>query len=292
MGDHNSKFEEELKLWTWLGHNLRGEACESLNNYEALKNHVKRALFADIELLVEQTGQYQPPINPEIVAAQRKIIAIEKAPLDTDALIVPCKGGFLMKINNTLPIVRQRFACAHETAHTYFFDLANDPPSKPYKRSTTRYWVEEGLCYDLARRILMPTDMIEKRAKDASPPYIGAFKDMMGTFLVSGELLAHRIRDLDTWDTLMLIFQNTEGAISLFKVLKSGDRLEDVHVARKGLKVTDQMLYQLLARAFQNELVEERDIELSVGSFERKVTYFGASYIGSHPPKVIALLSL
>jgi hypothetical protein len=52
------------------------------------------------------------------------------------------------------------------------------------------------------------------------------------------------------------------------------------------------VLYQLPGRAFQNELVEERNLELSLGNFERKVTYFGASYIGAYPPKVIALLSL
>ena len=138
----------------------------------------------------------------------------------------------------------------------------------------------------------MPTDMIEQRAKQASPPYISAFRDMMGAFQVSGELLAHRIRDLNTWDTLMLIFQNTDGAISLSKVLKSGDRLEDVHVARKGLKVTEPVLNQLIARAFQNELVEDQDIKISLGSFDRKVASFGASYIGSHPPKVITFLSL
>jgi hypothetical protein len=90
----------------------------------------------------------------------------------------------------------------------------------------------------------------------------------------------------------MLIFEHADGAISLSKVLKSGNGLEGVHVARKGAEVTDPALFQLLARAFQNELVEVRDIKLSLGNFGREVSYFGASYIGSYPPKVITLLSL
>jgi len=100
-------------------------------------------LFDDVENLVEKTGQKTPPVKPEKVAKERKVIEIERATLDTDALIVPCKGGFLMKINDKLPVVMQRFACAHEIAHTYFFDLEKDPPCKPYRRSTSRYWVEE-----------------------------------------------------------------------------------------------------------------------------------------------------
>jgi Zn-dependent peptidase ImmA (M78 family) len=97
---------------------------------------VKNALFDDVENLVEKTGQKTPPVKPEIVAKERKVIEIETAALDTDALIVPCRGGFLMKINEKLPVVRQRFACAHEIAHTYFFDLEKDPPCKPYKSHT------------------------------------------------------------------------------------------------------------------------------------------------------------
>ena len=61
---------------------------------------MKKALFDDAENLVAKTGQDtppSPPINPEIVAQERKVIEIERAALDTDALIVPCKGGFLMK---------------------------------------------------------------------------------------------------------------------------------------------------------------------------------------------------
>ena len=299
---NNNRLEEELKLWKWLGDKLLGEAFNAaeIADFEDLKRTVKKALFDDAENLVAKTGQNTPPINPEIVAQERKVIEIERAALDTDALIVPCKGGFLMKINNKLPVVRQRFACAHEIAHTYFFDLEKDPPSKPYRRSTSRYWVEEGMCYELGRRILMPTEMIRTWMDNATPPYIKDFRAMMRSFFVSGELLAYRIHDLATWNVLMLIFEVSDnnnnagnGAISLYKVLKSGD-VKHVHVARRGLKVKDPVLYELLSRAFKGkkEVVEEKDLHISIGNLKREIASFGASYIGSYPPKVIAILCL
>ncbi len=184
MTNRDTRFEEESKLWKWLGDKLIGKAFNAIkiDNVEDLKKVVKNALFDDVENLVEKTGQKTPPVNPEIVAKERKVIEIERAALDTDALIVPCKGGFLMKINEKLPVVRQRFACAHEIAHTYFFDLEKDPPRKPYRRSTSRYWVEEGMCYELARRILMPTEMIKTWMDNATPPYIKDFRAMVRFF--------------------------------------------------------------------------------------------------------------
>lgn len=197
-------------------------------------------------------------------------------------------------------VEKQRFACAHEIAHTYFFDLEKDPPRKPYRRSTSRYWVEEGLCYELARRILIPKRMIENWMDNATPPCIKDFRAMMRSFFVSGELLAYRIHDLSTWNALILIFEligsngNGNGAISLYKVLKSGNRMGNVHVARKGLKVIDPVLHKLLSRAFKDmgEVVEEKDLHISIGNLKGEIASFGASYMGSYPPKVVAILCL
>ncbi|MHC1600041.1 MAG: hypothetical protein ACXQS5_04380 [Candidatus Methanospirareceae archaeon] len=49
---------------------------------------VKNALFDEVENLVDKTGQKIPPVNPEIVAKERKVIEIERVALDTDALIL------------------------------------------------------------------------------------------------------------------------------------------------------------------------------------------------------------
>jgi Zn-dependent peptidase ImmA (M78 family) len=293
MTQRSMEVEEELKLWKWLGDNLLGHRTTiTSDDREQVKRVVKRALFDEVEHLVEKTGQKEPPVNLELLRKERRVIEIERASLDTDALIVPCRGGFLMKINDKLPVVRRRFAYAHELAHTYFFDLTQDPPRKPYKRSTTRYWVEEGMCYELARRILMPTSMIKKWMDTATPPYINDFKDMMRSFFVSGELLSHRIRDLAQWNALLLIFESNGSAISLYKVLKLGDRMGDVHVARRGFKVTDPVLHGLLSRAFEGEFVEEEKITVSLGNLKRECASFGASYMGSYPPKVIAIVCL
>ncbi len=291
-----ARYEAERKLWLWLGEHLSAHRISrrelDIAEFEGYRNAVKRALFAEVEQLVSKAGQKVPPVNPEIVAKERKVVEIEREPMETDALIVPCRGGFTMKINNKLPLVRQRFACAHEIGHTYFYDLAKDPPQKPYQRSTALYWVEEGLCCEMARRILMPSCMMRECMENAKPPYIKEFKDMMFSFLVSGELLSYRIQDLSTWNVLMFIFESSGGVILLHKVLKSGNCMGEVHVARQGLKVTDPVLHALLSRAFKGELVQEAGLKLTIGNLDGEITHFGASYMGSYPPKVIAILVL
>jgi Zn-dependent peptidase ImmA (M78 family) len=280
--------DEELKLWRWLEDNYSSEPHGM--GIEDLKRAVKKALFTDAEKLVEKTGQTIPPIIPEIVARERKVIEIERALLDTDALIVPCKGGFLMKIDERLPAVRKRFACAHEIGHTYFFDIRKDPPFKPYRRSSSRYWVEDGICYEIARRILMPTIMIKDWIDDAFSPYIDDFMKMMDSFFVSGELVAHRIQDLNAWDVLILIFKVSNNGIFLYKVLKTGDDMDDIHVGKRGLKVSDPVLHDLIIRAYKGDVGEENDIDISIGNLKGKIDSIGVAYIGSYPPKVIAIL--
>lgn len=153
------------------------------------------------------------------------------------------------------------------------------------------------MCYELARRILMPTSMMENWMNNATPSYIKDFRAMMRSFFVSGELLAYRIHDLAKWNVLMLIFEvsdsNGDNAISLYKVLKSGD-VKAVHVARKGLKVKDSVLHELLSRAFKSKgaVVEEKELYISIGNLKGEIASFGASYMGSYPPKVIAILCL
>ena len=39
-------------------------------------------------------------------------------------------------------------------------------------------------------------------------------------------------------------------------------------------------------------MVEEKDLHISIGNLKREIASFGASYIGSYPPKVIAILCL
>ena len=56
----------------------------------------------------------------------------------------------------------------------------------------------------------------------------------------------------------------------------------------------DPVPYELLSRAFKGkkEVVEEKDLYISIGNLKREIASFGASYIGSYPPKVIAILCL
>ena len=39
-------------------------------------------------------------------------------------------------------------------------------------------------------------------------------------------------------------------------------------------------------------MVEEKDLHISIGNLKGEIASFGASYMGSYPPKVVAILCL
>lgn len=282
--------------WEWLGRSMLGGLLDLPE--EVFKKEVKECLFAEVRGLLKATGQTTPPYNPERIAKLRKIKQILKARLHHSGLLLPVENGFVMKLNNAVPIVRQRFACAHEIGHTFFFNLDTNPPSRPYSKLSSNYWVEEGLCNEIAREILLPEPSIREFV--ARHPYssITAFKRMTNLFQVSSEVLVRQIQQLNLWKAIIIMFTTSSSStdkdpiIRINKVFKSKCYRNKLRTARPGTMIDrGSNLYSNLYSAYNNgeEVITEE--EISLGQLRGK-HLIGSLRINSVPPKIVSVIPL
>jgi Zn-dependent peptidase ImmA (M78 family) len=279
-------------LWVWLGKELLNYEPILSSDPHNFKENVQTALLENARSLVKETGQTEPPFDPEPVAKIRKA-NIVKLPLEHHGMLIPTKGGFTMKINNSMPLVRQRVACAHEIGHTFMYDMESSPPSKAFASSMNRYWVEEVIAYRIAHEILMPEPAIKSYLEQAKSPYIEEFKKIAKLFLVSGEVLSQRIQELKAWNVLILIFEMTdEFNMKLHRTFNCGDK--KLNVAKKGTLVKDTIFYNILHKAFieeENVIIQE-NVTVLIGNFKKYCHRLGVAYIGNNPTKIITIIPL
>jgi Zn-dependent peptidase ImmA (M78 family) len=278
--------------WVWLGKELLNSESVSYSDPNTFKECVKSALFANTIRLLKETGQSNPPYHPERIAEIRKA-KILKLPLEYDGMLIPTKDGFTMKINSDMPLVHQRFVCAHEIGHTFFFNIETSPPSKPFVIHKNRHWAEENIANRIAREILMPEPVIRSHLEQAKPPYIEDFKQIMKLFLVSSEVLAWRIRELKTWKALILIFEmNDEFEIKLHGTFNCN--YKKLNVAKKGTPVKDPIFYNILHKAYIDEggVIIRENVTVLIGDFKRHCARIATTYIGNSPTKILAIIPL
>lgn len=165
----------------------------------------KQRVFQEIHRLLEATGQSSPPFDPEPLAPFRRVTDIKREKLHTHGMLIPVKDGFVIKLNSDTPRTRQRNACAHEIAHTFFYDLTASPPRR-MDYGTGRYGYEENTCNELAGEILMPQEVTCQTLAQFDYPSIKAFATLMSQFDVSSEFLAWRLHRLKAWRVITVFF--------------------------------------------------------------------------------------
>ncbi len=279
-------------LWAWLGKELLNYETFLSSDLHNFKETVKTALLENALRLVKATGQTEPPFDPEPIAKIRKA-NILKLPLEHHGMLIPTNEGFTMKINTSMPLVRQRIACAHEIGHTFLYNMETSPPSKAFVSSKDRYWVEEVIAYRIAHEILMPEPSIRSYLEHAKSPYIEDFKQIAKLFLVSAEVLSQRIQELRAWNVLMLIFEITdEFDIKLYRTFNCSHR--KLNVAKKGTIVQDKILYNILHKAFLDEenVIIRENVTVLIGKFNKYCNRLGAAHIGNNPKKIITIIPL
>lgn len=265
---------------------------------EVFKKEVKERLFAEVRGLLKATGQTTPPYDPERIAELRKIKQILKVRIHHSGVLLPVENGFIIKLNNAVPIVRQRFACAHEIGHTFFFNLDDNPPSKPYSKLNSKYWVEEGLCNEIAREILLPEPSIREFAMQYPNPSITAFKRMTNLFQVSSEVLARQLQQLNLWKAVIIIFTtsssstNRDPIIRINKVFKNKCYRNKFRTVRLGTTIDrDSNLYSNLYSAYNDGDGVVTEEEISLGQLRGK-HLVGSFRINSIPPKIVSVIPL
>jgi hypothetical protein len=68
------------------------------------------------------------------------------------ARLMPVPGGFVVLIDNNLPVAKCRTSIAHELVHTLFYSRETRIPTRLFKMTPK----EEHFCFDVGRRILAP----------------------------------------------------------------------------------------------------------------------------------------
>lgn len=147
---------------------------------------VKRAKDL-VKRLIEQRGREEPPFFAEEFARLQGIKRIEKTDLgQLDALLLRLHDGYIIKINQNHPPVRQNFSCAHEISHILLDELAQHPPmgNAEFRTLTPNIGEKdkERLCHAAAAELLMPESIFSK--------YLSRF----GASVSSIEWLAHTFK--------------------------------------------------------------------------------------------------
>lgn len=110
------------------------------------------------QILLKQSSVSGPPFLAERLAPFQGVKRIVREDLgNLSGLLLPLRDGFEIKINATHSPRRQNFSCAHEIAHTFFFEEEGRVLIEKLKRENggSANW-EEHLCDIAASELLMP----------------------------------------------------------------------------------------------------------------------------------------
>ena len=110
----------------------------------------------------------------------------------TDAVLIPRKHGYLVRLRRDVPTVRKRFSLAHELGHTFFYrDNGQGPRHAIGILDRTEHEAEERACDHFAGFLLMPIDRIRERfhglAGDQPSEFLRRCDSACLDFLVSKE---------------------------------------------------------------------------------------------------------
>lgn len=156
--------------------------------------------------LAERYGNSRPPFDPSRLASERRVNQIVVEPMAREAVLLPTSDGFKIKIDSRLPRVRRRFALAHELGHTYFFNIDEPKPIRPYQRLRADH-VEEKLCDVFAEEILMPEPRFSAHLQKLGEASLDALFQLTRTYDVSARCAAIRIANLQLWKVAIVAWQ-------------------------------------------------------------------------------------
>lgn len=119
-----------------------------------------------VRKLVRESQIAGPPFLPEQLASFLGIRVVKENLGNIDSLLIPLRHGYEIRINVTHPTQRQNFSCAHEIAHTFFFQDEGRSLIEKIARENgqTSDKQEERLCNIAATELLMPLTVFRQYA--------------------------------------------------------------------------------------------------------------------------------
>jgi hypothetical protein len=150
--------------------------------------------------LVRDSGITEPPFRPASYAALRKVNEIVLRQMEIDGRLIPTFDGFKIELRCDRPHARKNFTCAHEIAHTFFYEAA---PS--IKSGDTYDPEEEFLCNVGAAELLMPEMTFRKIAEDFEVSATSVL-EISRLFETSVTSTVVRLSDLGIWGAKFILW--------------------------------------------------------------------------------------
>src|SRR5437016_9815436 len=79
------------------------------------------AIVARAAALVLESGIPEPPYDARIFAGLRRVHQVTEKRMSIDGRLIPSSAGFTIELRKDRPSGRKNFTCAHEVAHTFFY---------------------------------------------------------------------------------------------------------------------------------------------------------------------------
>lgn len=168
---------------------------------------------------VAQGNSANPPFDITKLAKIRRVFEISRTDSESAGRLVPTEGGFSICVGggeseNSPFSAREVFTCAHEVAHTFFYDLE---PAKPVLLTKKIYLPKaqiEQLCDSFAAQLLLP-DRHLRNCVLATQFTHKSVNETLRLFNVSLETLLIRCREIDLRIPprhVIILFKRSDGA--------------------------------------------------------------------------------
>lgn len=170
------------------------------------KNPIQ-AIVRHAESLVRLSRQTGPPYRPAVYAELQRVDWITQKRMDIEGRLVPSNNGFTIELRSDRSHERKNFTCAHEVAHTFFYELV---PSIKYGNLTSTRIVqdneEEYLCNIAASELLMPRCSIIRISGDYAPSPLSVLRiaQIYETSLVATVI---RLLTLGIWEAKFVLWE-------------------------------------------------------------------------------------
>jgi Zn-dependent peptidase ImmA (M78 family) len=168
----------------------------------AMESVAQRAVLEAVD-----SGWSGPPFDPLELAKLRGIKLRPNAAV-ADARIFWTDDGYVIDYNPNKPLGRVNFSIAHEIAHTFFDDCAEEVRNRSPNTTDDKGWQLEALCNVGAAEILMPVGSLKESLE--APRTIEALMELRRKFHVSTEAMLIRMVKMAKFPVVCFVASKTD----------------------------------------------------------------------------------
>lgn len=201
----NKSWREGAKFKGALALGLCAAVPEAKDPVDAITRHA--------QALVRESGLLKPPFRPASFAHLRRVTAIVQRDMSVEGRLLPCADGFVIELRKDRPHERKNFTCAHEIAHTFFYEAVPTVKYRAISSPATHHDPEEEmLCNIAAAEMLMPQPVFSKIAADyhESPQALVGLARLFETSVTATVIRLHRLR---AWGGTYILWRKTGDGI-------------------------------------------------------------------------------